>query len=55
MFVDVRGHKARVDVVDDNVRPLVGLHLPALYPGEGTEGYLGHNVGGFQPEHSQSM
>ena len=53
MFVDVRGHKARVDVVDSNVRPLVSLQLPALNPREGTQGYLGHDVGGFQPEGNQ--
>ena len=49
VVVDVGGHVAWVDVVDHDVIPRVGLHLPGLYPGEGTPAYLGHEVRVVQP------
>ena len=49
VLVDVRGNEPGVDVIDSDVLPLVSLHLPALYPGEGGHGDLGHDVGGLQP------
>ena len=44
VLVDVSRHKARVYVVDSDVFSLVRLHLPALYPGEGAQTDLGHDV-----------